>query len=426
MLASAESVLAAYIGIDWADDHHDIALQVAGQAAIETQRLAHTPAALTDWLATLATRFAGQPVGIALETSRGPLVHALLEVPFVVLYQINPRSLARFREAFTPSGAKDDGPDAQLLLTMLVQHRAALRAWTPDDVATRTLRRLVEHRRTAVALRTQLVQQLQAVLKEYFPHALEWAGTDLASAMACAFLQRWPTLPALQRARPATIRAFYTAHNCRSTAHIDARIAAMRTAVPLTTDPALLESSAVYVHCLTQQLQHLLPSIARFDEEIAARFATHADAAIFQSFPGAGPAFAPRLLAAFGTDRTRFPTAADMQQRAGIAPITIRSGKRTEVRWRWAVSTFVRQTFHEFAQYSLRASVWAKAYYAQLRARGQAHHVAIRALAFKWIRILHRCWIDGVAYDEARYQRALTERGSPLALVINDANTTVK
>ena len=411
--------LAACIGIDWADDHHDLALQVTGDATIETQRLAHTPAALADWLASLATRFAGQPVGIALETSRGPLVHALLEVPFVVLYPINPRSLHRFREAFAPSGAKDDGPDARLLLTMLVQHRAALRAWTPDDVATRTLRRLVEHRRTAVALRTQLVQQLQAVLKEYFPHALDWAGTDLASAMACAFLQRWPTLPAVQRARPATLRAFYTAHHCRSAAHIDARLAAIQTAVPLTTDAALLDSSAVYVHCLTQQLQHLLPSMARFDDEIAARFAAHPDAAIFASFPGAGAALAPRLLAAFGTDRTRFATAADMQQRAGIAPVTIRSGKHHEVRWRWATSTFVRQTFHEHAQYSLRTSVWASVCYHRLRERGQTHHAAIRALAFKWIRILHRCWTDGVAYDEARYLRALAERGSPLALAID-------
>lgn len=418
-------VLAACIGIDWADDHHDVALQVAGQDAIETGRLVHTPEALTAWLATLATRFAGRAIGIALETSRGPLVQALLEVPFVVLYPINPRSLRHFREAFTPSGAKDDGPDAQLLLTMLVRHRAALRAWVPDDVATRTLRRLVEHRRTTVALRTQLVQQLQAVLKEYFPHALAWAGTDLASAMACAFLQRWPTLPALQRARSATIRAFYTAHNCRRPAHIDARLAAIRTAVPLTTDPALLESNSLYVQHLTQQLALLGTTIARYDEAIATRFAAHPDAEIFASFPGAGPAFAPRLLVAFGTERDRVPTAADMQQRSGIAPITIRSGKRTDVRWRWAVSTFLRQTFHEFAQYSLRASPWAQACYAQLRARGQTHHAAIRMLAYKWIRILHRCWTDGTPYDEARYQRALTLRQSPLALALL-ANTPTK
>lgn len=418
--------LAACIGIDWADDHHDIALQVTGTTAVESCRIVHTPEALQAWLATLATRFGGQAIGIALETSRGPLVHALLEVPFVVLYPINPRSVSRFREAFAPSGAKDDGPDAHLLLTMLVQHRPALRAWTPDDVATRTLRRLVEHRRTAIALRTQLTQQLQAVLKEYFPQALEWAGTELTSEMACAFLQRWPTLQALQRARPATIQHFYVSQNCRSAARIAARLAAIRTAMPLTTDAAILESSALYVQCLTAQLRQLGPSVARFDDAIATHFAAHPDAAIFASFPGAGAAFAPRLLAAFGTDRTRFPTAADMQQRAGIAPVTIRSGRHEQVRWRWAVSNFLRQTFHEFAGYSIHHSAWAHACYKGLRERGKTHHAALRALAFKWIRILHRCWTDHTPYDDARYTRALNDRGSPLAAALHLAHITGK
>src|SRR5687767_11653804 len=111
--------LAAFIGLDWADQHHDVALQVAGSATIETHRLAHDPTTLGAWLAALDRRFAGQPVGISIETSRGPLVHALLEAPFVVLYPVNPRSLQRFRETFAPSGAKDDAPDARLLLELL-------------------------------------------------------------------------------------------------------------------------------------------------------------------------------------------------------------------------------------------------------------------------------------------------------------------
>ena len=124
--------LAALIGIDWADAHHDVALQVVGTTAVEQTRLTHTPNALATWLAELAARFAGEPVGIALETSRGPLVHALLEAPFVVLYPVNPRSLQRFREAFTPSGAKDDAPDACLLLELLAKHRDHLTPWVPE------------------------------------------------------------------------------------------------------------------------------------------------------------------------------------------------------------------------------------------------------------------------------------------------------
>lgn len=407
--------LAALIGLDWGTTQHDVALQVTGTSTVEAVRLAHEPAAVTAWLAALAQRFGGAPVGIAIETSRGAIVHALLEAPFVVLYPVNPRSLARFRETFGPNGAKDDGPDAHLLLELLVKHRARLHPWRPDDAATRTLDRLVQFRRATVALRTQLTLQLQAALKEYFPQALRWAGDDLATPLACAFLARWPTLPALQRTRPATIRQFYTRHHCRRLPLITARLAEIATATPLTRDPAILTSSALYVQGLARQLQALVPSLAALDTAIAERFATHPDAALFTPVPGAGPALAPRLVVAFGTDRTRFPTAADLQMRAGIAPVTVRSGKQSRVHWRWATSTFLRQTFQEFAHHSIPQCAWARAFYHQQRQRGKTHHAAVRSLAFKWIRILWRCWQDHTPYDNARYERALLAHGSPLA-----------
>lgn len=406
---------AALVGIDWADDHHDVALQAADSAAVEASRLAHTPNALAAWLATLAARFGGRPVGIALETSRGPLVHALLEASFVVLFPVNPRSLRRFREAFTPSGAKDDAPDARLLLELLAKHRDHLAPWVPDDPATRALRALAERRRAAVALRTQLTQQLQATLKDYFPQALTWAGADLASPLALAFLERWPTLGALQRARLATVRHFYTAHHCRAAARLDARLAEIAAAAPLTGDPALIEPSVLFVRLLIAQLRTLGAGLAALDAELATRFAAHPEAALFRGLPGAGAALAPRLLAAFGTDRARFPTAADLQRAAGIAPVTVRSGQSCHVHWRWAAPAFVRQTFHEFAGHSIRFSAWARAFYAAQRARGKPHHAAVRALAFKWIRILWRCWQDRTPYDETRYVRALTARGSHVA-----------
>lgn len=407
--------LAAMIGLDWGTAHHDVALQVTGTATVEPCRLAHEPAALAAWLATLAQRFGGAAVGIAIETSRGPVVHALLEAPFVVLYPVNPRSLARFREAFTPSGAKDDGPDARLLLALLVKHRELLHPWHPDDAATRTLARLVQFRRATVDLRTQLTLQLQAALKEYFPQALRWAGDDLATPLAGAFLSRWPTLPALQRARPATIRQFYTRHHCRRMDLIAERLAEIATATPLTRDPAILESSALYVQGLARQLLALTPSLTQLDDAIAQRMAAHPDADLFTAVPGAGDALAPRLLVAFGTDRTRFPTAADLQKRAGIAPVTVRSGKQCRVHWRWATSTFLRQTFQEFAQHSIARCAWARAFYHHQRQRGKKHHAAVRSLAFKWIRILWRCWQDHTPYDDARYERALRTHGSPLA-----------
>ena len=406
--------LAAMIGLDWGDERHDVALQATDAATVETCRLDHSPGAIAAWLAALAHRFKGAQIGVAIETSRGAIVHALLEASFVVIYPINPRSLRRFREAFSPNGAKDDEPDARLLLALLVHHRAQLQPLRLDDAATRTLQRLVQHRRDVVDLRTQLTQKLTATLKEYFPLALHVAGTELSSPLACAFLLRWATLATLQRARPATVRKFYTTHHCRSKARISERLAAIASAVPLTRDPAIIDPSARYVQTLARQLLALDPSLTQLDAAIAGAFAAHPDAALFQSVPGAGPVFAPRLLVAFGTDRTQFPSATDMQQRAGIAPITVRSGKSRYVTWRWATSSFLRQTFHEFAGQSIRFTEWARAYYAQQRQRGKSHHAAVRALAFKWIRILWRCWQDRTPYDDARYVRALADRGSPL------------
>jgi transposase len=413
--------VAAYIGIDWADQHHDIALQATGDPTIEQSRLPHQPGALRAWLAQLTERFGDRSIAIALETSRGPLVHALLESPQVILYPVNPRSLRRFREVFSPNGAKDDAPDARLLLSLLVRHREQLTAWTPADPATRALRRLVEYRRTTVELRTKLVQQLQATLKEYFPQALTWAGTDLTSPSASQFLQRWPSLAALQRARPATIRTFYTTHHCRRAALIATRLDEIAAATPLTTDPAIIETGVAFVRVLTTQLLALGPSIAELDAQIATAFAAHPEAELFRSFPGAGAALAPRLLVSVGTDRTRFPSASDLQTCVGVAPVTVRSGQQHQVHWRWATSTFLRQSFHEFAQHSIGRSPWARAYYHQQRARGKTHQAAVRALAFKWIRILWRCWQDRTPYEEARYQRALASRGSALATTLRSA-----
>ncbi|MQA92533.1 MAG: transposase, partial [Gemmatimonas sp.] len=124
---------------------------------------------------------------------------------------------------------------------------------------------------------------------------------------------------------------------------------------------------------------------------------------------------APRLLAVFGSCRERFESAEEVQLLTGIAPVTISSGKRSFVRWRWSAPTFVRQTLHEFAHHSIRSSRWAQAYYEQQRERGHDHHQAVRSLAFKWIRVLWRCWHDRTPYDEARYIEALIRRGSPLA-----------
>ena len=419
-MTNSESVkleFAAYIGLDWADQHHDICLQEADSRQREAIRIEHRPETLAAWVAQLRQRFQGRPVAVALEQSRGALLYALMHYDFFVLYPVKTNTLANYREAFSPAGAKDDPDDAQLLLEVVCLHRDKLRPWKADDSLTRTICLLVEHRRKLVNDRTRLTNRLRALLKQYFPQAITWIG-DLDSLLAVDFLTRWPQLSLLQQAAPDQVRQFYRGHGRRLGEKLDLRLDEISAAQPLTTDQAVISSSVSMAQALVKQLRELVEGIAQLDRQLQDLYAQHPDAEVFGSLPGAGKALAPRLLAAFGADRERYLVAGEMQCYSGIAPVTKRSGKTKLVQRRYACPKFVRQSFHEFAKSSINWSRWARAYYDQQRQRGNQHHAAVRALAFKWIRIIYRCWQLRVPYDEATYIKSLELRGSPLAKLI--------
>ena len=406
--------IAAFVGLDWADQKHVATLQEANSDQRQRFTLDQTPEALQSWIQQLRNRFAGRPVAIAVEQKRGALIYALMHVDFLHLYPVNPQTLSQFRKAFYPSGAKDDPVDADLLLEILMAHRRHLRVWIPDDVLTRSIQLLTEDRRHLVDERTALTNQLMAALKTHFPQALDWFG-DLHTARACAFLQRWPTLQQLKRATSSSVRKFYRAQGYRGEDKLEQLISNIEKAQALTEDGAVLLAGSMKVQALVTQIPLLTESIERYDQQIASLFEQHDDSTLFGSFPGAGPSLAPRLLAAFGSNRGRFEFAAEMQQLAGIAPVTEKSGTGIWIHWRLACSKFMRQTFHEFAGQSITQSDWARACYNELRKRGKSHHAALRALAFKWIRIIFRCWKTRTPYDEARYCKSLQLRRSPVA-----------
>jgi len=406
--------IAAFVGLDWADQKHAITLQESGSDQRHRLTLEHTPEALQNWIQSLRDRFGGRPVAIAVEQKRGALIYALMHVEFLHLYPVNPVTVAKMREAFYPSGAKADASDADLLLDILISHRRHLRVWTPDDALTRSIQLLTEDRRHVVDERTALTNQLTAALKMYFPQALDWFG-DLHTARACAFLQRWPSLQQLKQATPSSIRKFYRAQGYRGEDKLDQLLANIKKAQALTQDSAVLLSCSMKVDILVKQIPLLTDAIESYDRKIAALFDQHDDSTLFGSFPGAGPALAPRLLAAFGANRDRFQFASEMQELSGIAPVTEKSGDGIWIHWRLACSKFLRQTFHEFAGCSITQSDWARACYDELRKRGKSHHAALRALAFKWIRIMFRCWKDRKPYDETLYCKSLKTRRSPLA-----------
>jgi len=407
------SPVAAWVGLDWADQQHVICLYEVATGQSTLTRLEQKPEALQDWLSQLRQRFGGAPVAIVLEQARGAVIYALLSADFVRLYPVNPQSLASYRKAYAPSGAKGDSADAVLLMEMVRKSPERFRVWKPDDADTRSLQLLTQNRRQLVNQKTALTNQLTSLLKTYYPLALELAGA-LDSLQACDFLKQWPTLEALQQARAGQIRQLYREHGHPSPEQLDRRLEQIRQARPLTADPAALLSGAMMVEALVQQLRPLLGAIERFDRQIAVLFRKHPDRPLFDNLPGAGAVLAPRLVAAFGTDRDRFHSAQQAQELFGIAPVTEQSGKQRWVHWRWACPKFLRQTFHEFAGHSRHWCGWAKALYQQLRRRGKGHHAALRVLAFKWIRILFHCWKTRTGYDEQIYLKALQKRNPTL------------
>ena len=410
--------VAAYVGIDWADQKHQVVLRSEAEPTkVQHQVINQTPEALLDWVGEMQQRFAGRgKILVCLEQSRGALINHLMSYEFFELYPINPNQLANYRATFKNSGAKDDRPDADLLCELVMCHRDRLKACKPDTQLTRKLATLNEDRRQAVERRSRLANGIKSTLKVYFPLALQVLDNDSSTALAADLLLQWPCLEALQKQSPAKLRKFFYAHNCRGEQKMLERLKLIKEAKALTRDLAVIEPAALKVQMLAQQLKSLLPYIARYEKQIAELFDSHPDSGLFRDLPGAGPALAPRLFTAFGSDRGRFDLAQEISSLSGIAPVRRASGKKTgqkaSIHFRHACPKFLRQSFHEFAGCSIPRCSWAKHFYEAQLARGKTHHVAVRALAFKSIRILFACWKEAVPYDEERYLQSLRNRGS--------------
>lgn len=409
--APPELADAVIVGIDWADAEHVVCLiQADGRGEIDT--LEQSPEVIDAWAADLQRRFPGKTIAVALEQSKGALMYALMKYEHILPYPINPKQLARYREALHPSGGKDDPTDAALLAQFLKHHASQLRPWKPDTTATRKLAAYAEFRRKIVEERKRLTQQLTSRLKQYFPLAAQLFPRNLERT--AALVKRWSTLTKLRRAHPRTLRDFLKQQGMRNDERRTELIETIRAAVPLTTDAAIVEPNAMFAESLAKQIEQVNKTIDQFDEQIAELVAAHDDAALYRALPGAGAALVPRLIVALGSDRGRYGSAEEIQCYSGIAPVTRQSGKTRHVSRRYACPKFLRQTFHEFADHARKWSRWAKAFYEMKRSAGCKHHAAVRALAYKWIRIIYHLWKTHTLYDENVYIEQLKKRNSPV------------
>lgn len=397
-----------FIGIDWADQKHDCHV-IDREGKGFHQEIPHSPESIDAWVNEMLQRAGGRPIAIMLEQSRGALVYALMFRKDVLLYPINPKQLARYRESY-PGGGKDDPTDAMYLARMLCERFTTLKAWQPDDEHTRLIGNLSQQRRKIVDGQTKLRQQLIALLKSYLPVALELFGKQHQLPLLLSVLCRWPDPRKLRRADRRLIRRVLNDHGIRNEEKQNKIIERIRSAQLLTQDNALITPSAMAAKLLARQIQEVQKTMKEFDAEIAEAMNKHPDSHLFTNLRGAGDVLAPRLLCAFGSQRDRWQNADQLGSFSGIAPVTIKSGKSRGVYRRHACPKYLRQTFHEFADWARRYCPWSKARYRMLRDRGMKHHAAIRKIARSWIRILFRVWKTRIPFDADRYIANLKKR----------------
>jgi transposase len=421
---TTEIEFAAFVGIDWADQEHAVCLRAAGSSKLEKSTVRQKAEDLENWALGLRDRFGGRPIAVCLEQSRGALIYTLMNHDFLVLFPVNPKQSARYREVFSPSGHKDDPFDAETICLFVGEHHSRLRTWRPDDVVTQELRLLNEARRNWVNERTAACNHLQQRLKEVFPLALELAGQTIYAPWFLELLKKFPSQRELYRASPKQLARHLRPLRSQTDDEPDPRIAMIRAAKASAANEAILSAGRLAVVYLVKGIAMLNQAVDEYDRRIETLMAQHPEAELFTSLPGAGAAMAPRLLAAWGTDRERFESAEQVATWSGIAPVMKQSGKTCIVSQRWICPKFLKQTFHEFARCSIRQSAWAGACYRMLLKTNHKHNAAVRALAFKWIRIMFRCWKDRVPYNEEVHLRSLRQSNSPVLAFLEVEKTS--
>jgi transposase len=403
-----------YVGVDWADQHHDVVVIDEQGKYCGVKRVAHTAEGLDELVAFLKAigDVAEHPNHLAciIETNKGLLITALLEAGLAV-YPVNPKTLQGWRK---PSGAKTDQIDAWLLARKGRSDLDQLRRLEPDSPRIAELKQLTRDQDGLIQMQTRLVNQLSACLKAYYPVALH-LFTKLHQPLTLAFLRTYPTLDALRSASvaelAATLRLARHPHPERKAQEIWQLVQAPQ----LHPDTITQRTKARLMLALVAQLEPVMQAIDAYDHEIDRLFQSHADAAVFSSLPGAGKRLAPRLLAEWGDDRTRYASAASVQALAGTAPVAFQSGNFRKAHRRSACNKVLRMSMHHFAWESTRVEPWADAYYQRKRREGKSHTVAVRALANQWVRLIYAIWRNHARYDAQTFHAAQQAHARPAA-----------
>jgi transposase len=400
-----------YVGLDWADTHHDVDVLDEAGKRVGAQRFLHSHEGLNE-LKQFLLSFTSRPEELAciIETNHGLLIAFLLSAGIPV-YPVNPKKINQLREA---AGAKTDQIDAHLLAKMGRFDLAELRRLEPDSAIVQELKTLTRDQDSLVQMQTRLVNQLTACLKEYYPAALHLFA-KLQQRSTLVFLQAYPTPQAAQDASFEEIMT--TLHTGKHTnpVHAASEIVEELHRPQLVASAVLVRAKSRLMLSLAKQLLVVIEDIASYDKEIRALFLSHKDQEIWNSLPRAGKRLAPRLLAEWGDDRTRYTDANSVQTLAGTAPVPFQSGNYAKAHKRFACLKPLRNDLHQFAWQSTLSESWALAYYQRKRSEGKTHSMAVRTLANVWVRIIYRMWMSETCYQTETFEAAQSAHAKRVA-----------
>jgi transposase len=390
-----------YVGIDWAAAEHAVCIIEASGRVVDRFSITHSAEGFERLIGRLARYAEPGALPVAIERPDGRLVDRLLEAGHPVV-PVKTTAIKAWREAEVGSGAKSDPGDAKVIAEYLRLRGHELRRLRPFSEETRALRAVVRSRTDLVEARVAAANQLRDALAASWPGAGELFA-DVASGIGLAFLERYPTPTAAGRLGEARMATFLRKHGYsgrRSPAELLERLRAAPAGLG---DGPESEARGDTILAMVRVLRALNRSIGDLDRSVVARLGEHPDAEVFRSLPRAGQVNAAQMLAEWGDSREAYDGPEAEAALSGMAPVTRRSGKHTAVGFRWACSTRFRNAMATFADNSRHASPWAAEVYEAAIGRGADHPHAVRILARAWIRVIYRCWLDGVAYDPARH-----------------------
>jgi transposase len=398
--------LDAFCGIDWAEDHHDIALVDRGGALLARARISDDPAGLARLLDLLAEHgdSAEDRVPVAIETPRGLLV-ACLRAAGRKVYPVNPMSVARYRDRHSVAGRKSDHGDAVVLANILRTDLHAHRPLPADSELAQAVAVLARAQQDAVWDRTQACSRLRSHLREYYPGFLA-AFADKAGGIvrpeARTLLAAAPAPAAAARLTLAQLRALL--RKAGRSRGIDAEAQRLRDALragQMRQPPLVEEAMGRQALALLRQLDAACAAADDLEQAAVESFNQHPDAEIITSFPGIGALTGARVLAEIGDDRSRFTDAKGLKAYAGAAPITRASGKSRSVTRRHVKNNRLAQAGYIWAFSALTASPGARAHYDRRKDAGDRHAAAQRNLFGRLLGCLHHCLATGQHHDEA-------------------------